>query len=192
MSAGSATAWCTCATAPRHEQTAAPTSPLAVGGALSLSVIPELQLCQIVRYCERRVPEHARDQVQVSSTVRGQRATIVKLRPPWRADVSSECTSRPIAQLRWTPPPQETGQEGPGGCTGRTGTTAGARCLTLVGMITDVTDSDQLRSPNVGQIQFSRAVDRYLHRASARQSTRPATARERACTRPDRRIVGLR
>jgi hypothetical protein len=44
-----------------------------------LSVIPELQLRQIVRYCEQRVPEYARDQVQVSATVRGQRVTIVKL-----------------------------------------------------------------------------------------------------------------
>jgi hypothetical protein len=86
-----------------------------------LPAVPELHLRQIVRYCEQRVPEHARDQVQVSSRIRGRSVTIVERRSPWRADFGPEWSSRPVAQLRWTPSPTA-GDEGPGGCTGPTAT----------------------------------------------------------------------
>jgi len=68
-----------------------------------LPAVPELHLRQIARYCQRRVPEHARDQVQVSFRVRGRSVTILERRPPWRADMGGEWTSSPIAQLRWDP-----------------------------------------------------------------------------------------
>ena len=73
--------------------------------------IPELHLRQIARYCEQRVPEHARDRVQVSYRIRGRGVTIVERRPPWRADCGPEWSSRPVAQLRWTPSPHA-GDEG--------------------------------------------------------------------------------
>ena len=67
--------------------------------------VPELHLRQIVRYCEQLVPERARDRVQVSFRIRGRSVTIVERRPPWRADFGPEWSSRPVAQLRWTPSP---------------------------------------------------------------------------------------
>ncbi len=69
-----------------------------------MTAVPELHLRQIARYCQQRVPEHARDQVEVSYRIRGRHVTILERRPPWRADMGSEWTSLPVAQLRWTPP----------------------------------------------------------------------------------------
>jgi hypothetical protein len=78
---------------------------------LSLLAVPELHLRQIARYCEQRVPAQARDQVQVSSRIRGRSVTIVECRRPWRADLGPKWSSRPVAQLRWMPSP-EAGDEG--------------------------------------------------------------------------------
>ncbi|WP_035302923.1 DUF3024 domain-containing protein [Actinokineospora inagensis] len=61
---------------------------------------PEIHLRQIARWCERRIPEHARHQVRVEHTVRGSNVTILEARAPWREDLGSEWTHRPIAQLR--------------------------------------------------------------------------------------------
>jgi hypothetical protein len=87
------------------------TRPIGQEGALTLPAVPELHLRQIARYCQQYVPEHARDQVQVSYRVRGRSVTIVERRPPWRADMGPEWTTRPVAQLRWTSP-TESGEEG--------------------------------------------------------------------------------
>jgi Protein of unknown function (DUF3024) len=76
-----------------------------------LPAVPELHLRQIARYCEQRVPEHARDQIQVSYRTRWRSVTILERRPPWRADFGSEWSSRPVAQLRWTSSP-DAGDEG--------------------------------------------------------------------------------
>lgn len=62
--------------------------------------VPEIQLRQIARWCEQRVPAHARDEVRVEHTVRGSSVTILEVRPPWREDFGPEWTKRPIAQLR--------------------------------------------------------------------------------------------
>ena len=75
-----------------------------------MPAVPELHLRQIARYCQQRVPEHARDQVQVSSRIRGRSVTIVERRSPWRVDLGPEWTSRPVAQLRWTSSPDAGGE----------------------------------------------------------------------------------
>jgi hypothetical protein len=62
--------------------------------------LPETHLRQIARWCERRIPAHARGEVRVEHTVRGSNVTILEVRPPWREDFGPEWTRRPIAQLR--------------------------------------------------------------------------------------------
>lgn len=52
-------------------------------------------------FCERRVPEHIRDQVRLELTVRGNAITIVERRPPWRAEFGPEWSSMKIARLRF-------------------------------------------------------------------------------------------
>lgn len=62
--------------------------------------VPDIHLRQIARWCERRIPQRARDQVRVEHTVRGSTVTIVEARAPWREDLGPEWTRRPVAQLR--------------------------------------------------------------------------------------------
>lgn len=62
--------------------------------------LPDIHLRQITRWCEQRIPEHARHQVRVEHSVRGSNVTIFEVRAPWREDSGTEWTRRPIAQLR--------------------------------------------------------------------------------------------
>jgi hypothetical protein len=69
-------------------------------------VFPNRHLRLIARWCQQRVPAHVRDQVRVEHRVRGRNVTIVERRPPFSPDlVGLEWSSRPLAQLRYTPPP---------------------------------------------------------------------------------------
>lgn len=52
-------------------------------------------------YCQARVPEHARDQVEVTHRVRGTTVTLLERRPAWR-DPSTK-VELPIAQFRYFP-----------------------------------------------------------------------------------------
>ena len=52
-------------------------------------------------FCENRVPEHARDEVRLEHSVRGNSITIVERRPPWSELVGPDWTSMKIAQLRY-------------------------------------------------------------------------------------------
>jgi Protein of unknown function (DUF3024) len=62
--------------------------------------IPETHLRQITRWCQRHVPERARDQVRVECAAKGSVVTIFEVRAPWRAEPGAEWTRRPVAQLR--------------------------------------------------------------------------------------------
>ena len=63
--------------------------------------LPELDVARVRRWCEQRVPEHVRDQVQVECDVGPRHLTIVECRPPWRKDMGAEGTRFPIARLRY-------------------------------------------------------------------------------------------
>lgn len=56
---------------------------------------------QVERFCDSRVPEHARDQVRLEFVVRGNSITLVERRAPWRPDYGPEWSSLKIAQLRY-------------------------------------------------------------------------------------------
>ena len=64
--------------------------------------LPELDIARVRRWCEQRVPVHARDQVRVECDVGPRHVTIVECRPPWRVGIGSEWTRFPIARLRYT------------------------------------------------------------------------------------------
>jgi hypothetical protein len=63
--------------------------------------LPELDLARVRRWCEERVPEHARHQVRVECEVNGSHVTIVERRAPWREDFGPEWSRSPIARLRY-------------------------------------------------------------------------------------------
>lgn len=58
---------------------------------------------EVERFCERRVPAIARDQVRLEFLVRGNSITIVERRAPWRPEYGPEWSSLEIAQLRYDP-----------------------------------------------------------------------------------------
>lgn len=67
--------------------------------------IPELTRrsaeTRVRAFCNRRIPPHARDQVRLEHSVRGDAITIIERRPPWREDFGPEWSSMKIAQLRF-------------------------------------------------------------------------------------------
>jgi hypothetical protein len=67
----------------------------------SASRPPETDIARVRRYCEQRVPPHARHQVRLETIVRGSAITIIERRPPWRDDVAPEWSRSKIAQLRY-------------------------------------------------------------------------------------------
>ena len=57
---------------------------------------------QLRRYCDERVPEHARHQVRIEFEMRGATATIVERRTPWRPVGPDEPWTRsPVARFRF-------------------------------------------------------------------------------------------
>ena len=64
--------------------------------------LPDLDVARVRRWCQQRVPEHARSQVKLDCDVTARYLTIVECRPPWRADMGPEWTRFPIARLRYT------------------------------------------------------------------------------------------
>jgi hypothetical protein len=66
------------------------------------SGLPELDVARVRRYCEHRVPEHARHQVSVECEVSPRHLTIVERRAPRRDDLGPGWTRFPIARLRCT------------------------------------------------------------------------------------------
>jgi Protein of unknown function (DUF3024) len=68
--------------------------------------LPELDIARVRRWCEQRVPPHARDQVRVECDTGSRQLTIIECRPPWRQGIGPEWTRLPIARLRYTQPTQ--------------------------------------------------------------------------------------
>ena len=64
--------------------------------------LPELDVARVRRWCDQRVPEHARDQVRVECEVGARHLTVVERRPPWPADVGPVWTRLPVARLTYT------------------------------------------------------------------------------------------
>jgi hypothetical protein len=56
----------------------------------SASRSPETDIARVRRYCQRRVPPHARDQVRLKTVVRGSAITIMERRASWRDDFGPE------------------------------------------------------------------------------------------------------
>jgi hypothetical protein len=63
--------------------------------------LPELDVARVRRWCQHRVPEHARSQVKVECDVTPRHLTMVECRPPWRQDMGAEWTRFPIQT--WPP-----------------------------------------------------------------------------------------
>ena len=61
----------------------------------------ESDIARARRYCERRLPPHARDQVRLETVVHGSAITIIEQRAPWRGDFGPEWGRSRIAQLRY-------------------------------------------------------------------------------------------
>jgi len=51
-------------------------------------------------YCDRRVPEHLRDQINIGFKIRGETVTILERRPPLRGTGRKEWTEIAVAQFR--------------------------------------------------------------------------------------------
>jgi hypothetical protein len=64
--------------------------------------LPELDIARVRRWCDQRVPGHARDQVRMECQIGLRHLTIVERRPPWREGLGPEWTRSPIARLRYT------------------------------------------------------------------------------------------
>ena len=66
-----------------------------------MAKLPEPDITRVRRWCEQRVPEHARDQVRMECDAGARHLTIVECRPPWREGTGPEWTRFPIARLRY-------------------------------------------------------------------------------------------
>lgn len=64
------------------------------------SVLPELDLERIRRYCAGRVPPQFADEIRIEVEVRGRSVTVRECRPPWKPEWV-EWSRRPVAQLRY-------------------------------------------------------------------------------------------
>lgn len=64
---------------------------------------PESALPVIEAFCDRRVPEHVRDEVPLECSRRGNSITISERRPPWRVDFGPAWSELKVAQLRYEP-----------------------------------------------------------------------------------------
>jgi hypothetical protein len=80
---------------------ARPGARVRAGWTITGVAIPKSDLARIEAYCADRVPEWAREQVQVTHTVRAGTVTVIETRPPWNG--VGEWTRRPIGQLRHDP-----------------------------------------------------------------------------------------
>jgi hypothetical protein len=62
--------------------------------------IPKSDIRTVQAWCERRVPEHMRDQRRVECDIATTHLTIIENRPYWR-DESKPWTRTPVARLRY-------------------------------------------------------------------------------------------
>jgi hypothetical protein len=64
------------------------------------TVLPELDVEKVKRWCRERVPDRAKDEVRLEVTTRGKSISIHERRPVWKG-APGEWTSMPIAQIRY-------------------------------------------------------------------------------------------
>jgi hypothetical protein len=64
------------------------------------TVLPELDVEKLRRFCRERVPDEVKDEVRLEVTAKDARLSIHERRPPWRGG-PGDWTSMPIAQLRY-------------------------------------------------------------------------------------------
>ena len=62
------------------------------------TVLPEIDVEKVKRWCHDRVPDRVKDQVRIEVTTRGRSISIHECRPVWRG-TPGEWTRMPIAQL---------------------------------------------------------------------------------------------
>ncbi|HCU91764.1 MAG TPA: transposase [Actinobacteria bacterium] len=64
--------------------------------------LPELDVARVQRWCDQRVPDHARDKLRIECETELRHLTIVERRPPWREGVGPKWTRSPVARLHYT------------------------------------------------------------------------------------------
>lgn len=64
------------------------------------TVLPDLDVEKIRRFCRTRVPAAMADKVRIEATTRGKTVSVHERRPPWDGS-PGEWTATPIAQLRY-------------------------------------------------------------------------------------------
>jgi hypothetical protein len=64
------------------------------------TVLPDLDVEKVRRFCRNRVPAAVADKVRIEATIRGKNVSVHERRPPWDGS-PGEWTSMPIAQLRY-------------------------------------------------------------------------------------------
>jgi LPS sulfotransferase NodH len=64
------------------------------------TVLPELDIEKLRRFCRERIPDSAQDEVRLEVTVEGKRVSVHERRAPWQGG-PGQWTSMPIAQLRY-------------------------------------------------------------------------------------------
>ena len=64
------------------------------------SPLPDLDVEEVQRACQRRVPDQLKGEIRLEVTVKGKRVSIHEHRPVWRG-TPTDWTSTPIAQLRY-------------------------------------------------------------------------------------------
>lgn len=55
---------------------------------------------KLTEYCDKKVPDHIRNELRLTFEFRGNNVTLIEERAPWREDMT-EWTRMPIAQLRY-------------------------------------------------------------------------------------------
>jgi hypothetical protein len=67
------------------------------------SLLSELSVAKVKRFCDQKIPERVRDQLVWKVETRGRSITIFEHPPPWREDFGPEWSKRSIAQFRYDP-----------------------------------------------------------------------------------------
>lgn len=64
--------------------------------------LPDLDVARVRRWCEQRLPEHARSQVRMECEIAARHLTLVERRAPWREECGTEWSRLPIARLAYS------------------------------------------------------------------------------------------
>ena len=64
------------------------------------TVLPELDVEKVKRWCATRIPDRVKDEIRLEVTTRGKSVSIHECRPIWKG-APGEWSRMPIAQLRY-------------------------------------------------------------------------------------------